>query len=80
VDFPPQWYIHGNQNNDPLVFSSYIRNAGVIALVPADVAKAPVVAAALRLLQILPAQQAPVVEHPNRDDDDNNNDDGVMDN
>jgi len=76
----PQWYIHGNQNNDPLIFSSYIRNVGVIALVPADMARAPVVEAALLFLQILLAQQGPVVEHPNDNDDDNDNDNGVMDN
>jgi len=74
---PPQWYIHSNQSNNPLIFSSYIRNAGVVALVPTDVARAPVVEAAPGFLQILPVQQVPVVEHP--DDNDNDND-GVMDN
>jgi len=43
-------------------------------LVPADVARAPVVEAVPRFLQILPVQQALVVEHPNDDDNNDNND------
>jgi len=62
---PPQWYILGNQRNNPLIFSSSLRNAGVVPLVPMDAAKAPAVEPAPQLLQILPTQQPLVVEHPN---------------
>jgi len=65
---PPQWYDHGNQHNNPLnFFPSSLRNAGVVALVPADTARPPVVELAPQLLQILPAQQPPVVDHPDND-------------
>jgi len=62
---PPNGTSSATKETTPLIFSSSLRNAGVVPLVPADMAKAPAVVPAPQLLQILPAQQPLVVEHPN---------------
>jgi len=63
---PPQWYIPGNQRNNPLnFFCSSLRNVGVVPLVTGDAAKPPEIELALQQLQILPPP--PVVEHPDND-------------
>jgi len=64
---PPQWYVPGNQRNNPLnFFLSYLRNAGVVALVTRDAAKPPELEPAPKTL-LLPGP--PMVEYPDDDDD-----------
>jgi len=64
---PPQWYIPGNQHNNPLnFFRSSLRNTGVVALVTGDAAKPPELEPAPKTL-LLPDPL--MVEYP--DDDDN---------
>jgi len=64
---PPQWYVPGNQCNNPLnFFRSSLRNAGVVPLVTGDAAKPPELELAPQQLQILVAP--PVVEHPDDND------------
>jgi len=66
---PPQWYVPGNQRNNPLNFSyPSLRNSGVVPLVTGDVVNPPNLEPAPQLLQIL--LPSPVVKHP---DDDNDN-------
>jgi len=75
-DLPPQWYVQGNQHNNPLNFShSSLRNLGVVALVTTDAAKAPNLERGPQLLQILLGPL--IVDYPNED---NNNDDTGMNN
>jgi len=71
---PPQWYVPGNQRNNPLNFSyPSLRNLGVVPLVTRDSVNPPNLEPAPQLLQILPAP--PMVEHPN--DNDKNDDIGM---
>jgi len=64
----PQWYVPGNQRNNPLNFSHpSLRNTGVVPLVTRDAVNPPNLEPAPQLLQILPAP--PVVEHPDNDND-----------
>jgi len=71
---PPQWYIPGNQQNNPLNFSHpSLRNSGVVPLVTRDAVNPPNLEPAPELLQILPPP--PTVEHPN----DNNDNIGMND-
>jgi len=73
---PPQWYVPGNQRNNPLNFSHpSLRNLGVVPLVTRDAVNPPNLEPAPQLLQILPPP--PMVKHPNNDN--NNNDIGMND-
>jgi len=62
----PQWYVPGNQRNNPLnFFRSSLRNAGVVLLVTGDAAKPPELEPAPETL-LLPGP--PMVEYPNDND------------
>jgi len=59
----PQWYVPGNQRNNPLnFFHSSLRNTGVVRLVTRDLVNPPNLQLAPQQLQILPPPL--VVEHP----------------
>jgi len=65
---PPQWYVPGNQRNNPLNFSHpSLRNLGVVPLVTRDTVKPPNLELAPQLLQIL--LPPPMVKHPNDNND-----------
>jgi len=59
----PQWYVPGNQLNNPLnFFRLSLRNTGVVPLVTSNVFNPPNLQLAPQQLQILPPPL--VVEHP----------------